>query len=88
MSQNINVMGRFIYSCIVLMVIALPFACKHANKKLNPEKSGLNPDPQADTDSAGSYSVNIRGDSISYLRGLLKMRYWDWQILHLATWIA
>ena len=67
MSQNKNVMGRFIYSCILLMVIALPFACNNANKESDPEKSVLNPDAQTDTDTAGSYSFNIRGDSVSYL---------------------
>ena len=65
MSQNINVMGRFISSCIFLMVIILPFACDNATSNSNPEKAGVNnSDVQGNTDSS---EINIKGDSVSYL---------------------
>ncbi|HZI53980.1 MAG TPA: lytic transglycosylase F [Chitinophagaceae bacterium] len=61
-------MGRFIYFCIFLLVIVLPFACENATSGSNPERSGPgNANAQGDTDTAGSYSFNISGDSISYL---------------------
>ena len=50
------------------MVIVLPFACEDATKNSNPAQAGLSkPNAQADKNRSGSYSVNVRGDSISYL---------------------
>jgi len=57
-------MRRFIYFWIFLMVIVCHFACDNATKSPK-EKSGA--EINTDTDSADSYSLNISGDSISYL---------------------
>jgi len=49
-------MKRFIHFCIFLMVIVYHFACENATERSNPEKA----------DTAESYAVNIKGDTISY----------------------
>ena len=54
-------MRRFFYFWIFLMVIVCHVACKNATTGPNPEKAGVN------KDSSESYSLNVRGDSVSYL---------------------
>src|SRR4249919_431629 len=53
-------MRRF-YFWIFLMVIVYHVACKNATTSSNSEKAGVN------KDSAESYSLNVSGDSVSYL---------------------
>ena len=53
-------MRRF-YFWIFLMVIVYHVACKNATTSSNPEKAGVN------NDSVDSYSLNVSGDSVSYL---------------------
>ena len=57
-------MKRIIYFLIFLMVIVYHVACKNATTNSNAEKTGSN---KSNTDSAESYSLNISGDSVSYL---------------------
>jgi membrane-bound lytic murein transglycosylase MltF len=58
-------MKNFIYFLILLMAIVYHFACDTAP---DPGKTDVNnPDLVVNTDSAESYAINIKGDSISYL---------------------
>ncbi|MCU7547887.1 lytic transglycosylase F [Chitinophagaceae bacterium LB-8] len=52
-------MKRFIHFCIFLMVIVCHFACENATVR------SVRLDPEI-TDTAESYAINIKGDSISY----------------------
>jgi membrane-bound lytic murein transglycosylase MltF len=61
-------MRRLIYFWFFLMVVVCHVACDSATKRPGPEKAAANiPDTQVNPDTTGSYSINIRGDSISYL---------------------
>ena len=54
-------MRRIFYFWIFLMANVYHVACKNATTSSNPEKAGVN------KDSADSYSLNVSGDSVSYL---------------------
>ena len=61
-------MKHFIYCWICLMAIACNVACQNATKKSSAGNTDAHgPDLQINTDSAESYAINIKGDSVSYL---------------------
>ena len=61
-------MRRFNYFLIFLLASICHFACKNANKKSNAEKEIADTAqiPEKD-DSTASFTLNVRGDSVSYL---------------------
>jgi len=58
-------MKSFICFCIFLMVIVCHLACQNTTKNTNTEKAGANQSNLEDT--SGTFAVNLRGDSISYI---------------------